>query len=195
LAFLVTALSVLAIPGLARAQLVSAAATPPANTLDGQLVLALPAALPTGLSAGVGMAYTRLASRGGTLAFGARASWSTATEYSPTETVRNDDLRLRLFGVVQRAAGRGLFALRLSAGGTLVYEDRTRAPGNRAVLAGSALDTAAWSLLPAADVEAIIVLRVWESWGMSVSGGPTVHIVNGAARAGWSSGLGVTWQH
>jgi hypothetical protein len=49
--------------------------------------------------------------------------------------------------------------------------------------------------LPAADAEGVVFLRVWESWGMSVSGGPTLHIVNSSARWGWTSGLGVLWQH
>jgi hypothetical protein len=195
LAFAVAMVFVLAGPARSRAQIVSGLSAPARNTLEGQLVLALPAALATGLSTGVGASYTRFATKNGTLALGARASWSTATEYTLTEAVRNDDIRLRLCGMVQRPAGRGSFALRLSAGGTLVYEDRTRAQGNRAGLTGSALETTTWSMLPAADAEGVVFLRVWESWGMSVSGGPTLHIMSSGARWGWTSSLGVTWQH
>lgn len=185
----------LAYPARLSAQELSGISSPAKGTLDAQLVLALPAALATGLSTGVGASYSRLATKSGTFAYGASASWSTATEYTLIDAVRNDDIRLRLCGIIQRPTGRGVFALRLSAGGTLVYEDRTRAQGNRAGLSGSALDTTTWSMLPAADVEGVVFLRVWESWGMSVSGGPTLHIVNSGARWGWSSGLGVTWQH
>ena len=176
----------------ARAQEVSPA---PRNTLDGQLVLALPAAMQTGMTAGVGVAFTRVATRGGMLAWGVRASWSTATEYSLTDTIRNDDIRLRLYGQLQHVVGRGLFGLRVGLGGTLVYEDRTRDQAARAGLSGCQAENTSWSMLPAADIEAIVVLRVWNSWGMSVSGGPTLHWLDGGTRAGWTSGLGVTWQH
>jgi hypothetical protein len=167
----------------------------PRNTLEGQLVLALPAALQTGMSTGVGAAFTRVATRGGMLAWGASASWSTATEYSPcspTYVVSNDDIRLRLLGQLQHAVGRGLFGLRVGAGGTLVYEARTLAQGARLGYSGA---STSWAMLPAADIEGIVVLRIWNSWGMSVSGGPTLHGLHGRVRAGWSSGLGVTWQH
>ncbi len=130
----------LAYPARLGAQALSGASSPAKGALDAHLVLALPAALATGLSTGVGANYSRLATESGTFAYGASASWSTATEYTLIEAVRNDDIRLRLCGLVQRPIGRGVFALRLSAGGTLVYEDRTRAQGNRAGLSGSALE-------------------------------------------------------
>ena len=178
----------------AQAQTVVADNTIPKNTADSQLVLALPAALPTGMSAGVGAGFSRRATAGGTLAWGARASWSTATEYTLVDTVRNDDIRLRVCGLVQHNAGRGSFGLRVGAGATVVYEGRTRAQGNRAGLSGSALETTAWYLLPAADLEGVVVLRVWKSWGMSLNGGPSLHLIDGSVHAGWSSGLGVAWQ-
>jgi hypothetical protein len=178
----------------AQAQTLVAENTIPKNTLDSQLVLATPAELSTGMSAGVGADYSRRITAGDGLALGARASWSTATEYTRIDTVRNDDIRLRLYGLVQHNAGRGSFGLRLGAGATAVYEGRTRAQGVRAGLTGSALETTAWYLLPAADLDVVVVLRVWRSWGMSLSGGPTVHLVDGSIHAGWSSGLGVSWQ-
>ncbi len=178
----------------ARANTGSGAHLPPSNTLDAGLVLALPAALQTGTSAGVGVEFLRSARASGMFAWGARASWSTATEYSLIDSVRNDDLRLRLCGAVQHLAGRGSFGLRVGIGATAVYEARTRAQGSRAGLSGSALETTAWYLLPAAEVDAVIFLRVWNAWGMSLSGGPTVHLIDGSARAGWDSALGVMWQ-
>jgi hypothetical protein len=177
-----------------RAQTLVAENTIPKNTLDSQLVLALPAALQTGMSAGVGAGYSRRATADGLLSWGARASWSTATEYTLIDTVRNDDIRLRLCGLIQHNAGRGSFGLRLGAGATAVYEARTRAQGSRAGLTGDALEKTDWHLFPAADLEAVVVLRVWNSWGLSLNGGPTMHLIGGSARMGWSSGLGVSWQ-
>ena len=192
---LATSLLVLAFATSARAQPMAEVSSSAKNTIDGQLVLALPAALVTGMSTGVGAAFTHVATRGGLLAWGAHASWSTATEYSLTDTVRNDDIRLRLCGQLQRAVGRGLFGLRVGLGGTLVYEDQTLVQGKRAGLPDSQREISSWSMLPAADIEGIVVLRVWSSWGMSVSGGPTLHGLHNGVRAGWTSGLGVTWQH
>lgn len=177
-----------------RAQMLTAENSVAKNTLDSQLVLALPAALQTGMSAGVGAGFSRRATAGGLLSWGARASWSTATEYTLIDTVRNDDIRLRLCGSIQHVAGRGSFGLRLGAGATVVYESRTRAQGNRAGLTGSDLETTDWSLLPAADLEAVVVLRVWNSWGLSLNGGPSLHVIGGSARMGWTSGAGVSWQ-
>ena len=178
----------------ARAQTLVAENAIPKSTLDSQLVLALPAALQTGMSAGVGAGFSRRATPGGLLSWGVRASWSTATEYTLIDTVRNDDIRLRLCGLIQHNAGRGSFGLRLGAGATAVYEARTRAQGSRAGLTGSDLETTDWYLFPAADLEAVVVVRVWNAWGLSLSGGPTVHLIDGSARAGWSGGLGVSWQ-
>ncbi len=175
-------------------EVASAAMPPPKNTVDGGLLLASPAALQTGMSAGVGLGYFRAATASGWLAWGARASWSTATEYTLTDTVRNDDIRLRLCGVLQHIAGRGSFGLRLGVGATAVYENVTASQGSRAGLTGSALETAKWYLMPAADLEGVVFLRVWHAWGMSLAGGPTLHLLDGSARYGWTSQLGVLWQ-
>jgi len=178
----------------ARAQTLVADNPIPKNTLDSQLVLALPAALQTGMSAGVGAGYSRRVTAGGLLSWGARASWSTATEYTLVDTVRNDDIRLRLCGLIRHNAGRGSFGLRLGAGATVVYEDVRATQGSRAGLTGSALENSKWYLLPAVDLEGVVFLRVWHAWGMSLAGGPTLHLFDGSARYGWSSALGVLWQ-
>jgi len=176
------------------AQTLAAENTIPKNTLDSQLVLALPAALQTGMSAGVGAGFSRRATADGLLSWGVRASWSTATEYTLVDTVRNDDIRLRLCGLIQHNTGRGSFGLRLGAGATAVYENVKASQGSRAGLTGSALENSKWYLLPAADLEGVVFLRVWHAWGMSLSGGPTLHLLDGSARYGWSSALGVSWQ-
>ncbi len=157
--------------------------------VDGGLVLALPAALPTGLSSGVGSGV----SLGGTLAWGASASWSSATEYSLTSSVRDDDFRMRGRVALQHAAGRGTFALRLGLGTTLVRESVTRDQGARAGLSGDALQSTAWALLPAADLQGCVVVRILGSFSLAVSGGPSIHLVDGSAHAGWVAALGVTW--
>jgi hypothetical protein len=175
-------------------EIASTAAPPPRNTVDGGLVLALPAALQTGMSAGVGLGFSRAATANGWLAWGARASWSTATEYTLIDTVRNDDIRLRLCLGIQRIMGRGSFGLRLGLGATAVYENIMTSQGSRAGLTGSALETSKWYLLPAADLEGVVFLRVWHAWGMSLTGGPTLHLLDGSPRYGWTSQLGVLWQ-
>lgn len=158
--------------------------------IDGGLVVAKPAALPTGLSSGVGAGVTL----GRTLAVGARIAWSTATEFTSSWIVRQSDLKLRAVAALQRAAGRGTFSLRLAAGGTLVHETRTRDQGERAGLTGDELRTTAWEMLPGADLELAVALRVVGPWVAILSGGPSVHLQRGDARSGWLASLGVAWQ-
>ncbi len=185
-------------PASASAQAITAAAaaqwSPPSHIVDAQLFLATPAALTTGLSEGVGLSYLRPILGSPVFAWGARASWSTATEYSLVDTVRNDDIRLRLCALAQHLVGRGGFGLRLGLGATTVYEARTRDQGARVGLTGSALEATNWYLYPAADLDGVVLIRVWNGWGMSLSGGPTLHLIDGSARAGWSTGLGVAWE-
>jgi len=129
-----------------------------------------------------------------TLVYGARASWSTATESTMAWTVTHRDLRMRVTGGLQHVAGRGTFGLRLGLGGTLVHEARLRNQGDRAGLTGDDLSTSALAMLPAADLEAAVSLHVWHEWLLSVSGGPSIALDGDRARAGWTAGLGVAWQ-
>lgn len=158
--------------------------------IDGGLVAARPAALPTGLSSGVGAGFTH----GCWLAWGARASWSTATEYTSSWIVRQQDMKLRAVAALQRPAGRGTFSLRLAAGGTLVHETRTRDQGERAGLSGDELRTTALRLLPGGELEAAVALRVAGPWVAALSTGPSMHVMGGDARAGWVGFLGVAWE-
>jgi hypothetical protein len=158
--------------------------------VDGGLVLGFPAALPTGLAKGVGVGVTT----GRQLAWGARASWITATESSLPWTVTHSDLRLRITGALQKAAGRGTIGLRLGLGGTLVHESRVRNQGMRAGLTGSDLLTSAFSMLPAADLDAVIGIHVAGPWLLMMSGGPSVDVFESKLHAGWSAQLGVAWQ-
>jgi hypothetical protein len=160
--------------------------------VDGGLVVGFPAALPTGLSKGVG-AGVSMAARPW-LAWGARVSWVTATESSLPWTVTHSDLRLRATGAVQKAAGRGTLGLRLGIGGTLVHESRLRNQGMRAGLSGSELETSSFAMLPAADLDAVIGLHVAGPWMMMMSAGPSVDIFESKLHAGWSAQLGVAWQ-
>jgi hypothetical protein len=190
---LVTALTVGAAPALA---------APPADdpmfrvaaggrlAVDGGLLVGLPAALGTGLSTGIGAGV----SLGDRLAWGARVSWSTATESSLPWTVTQADLRLRATAAIQQRAGRGRFALRLGLGPTIVHESRLRNQGMRAGLTGSDLETSSWVALPAADLEAVVALHVAGPWLFLLSGGPSLAIVDGNARWGWTAQLGAGWQ-
>ena len=181
----IAALLSIADPAIGRAE------EPPGNLLiDGGLSAARPAALPTGLSSGVGAGVTH----GRTFAWGARAAWSTATEYTSSWIVRQSDMKLRLVGALQHAAGRGTFGLRLGVGGTLVHETRTRDQGERAGLTGDDLRTSVWQLLPGGDLELAVALRVVGPWVTVLSGGPSLHLKGGDPRAGWTGSLGVAWQ-
>lgn len=109
-------------------------------------------------------------------------------------SVTHSDLRLRLTGAVEQAAGRGTFGLRLGAGGTLVHESRVRSQGARAGLTGSELETSTFTMVPAADLELVVSLHVLGPWLLIVSGGPSLALVDGEASAAWIGQLGVAWQ-
>jgi hypothetical protein len=159
-------------------------------TVDGGLVLGLPTVLDTGLATGLGGGVMF----GHTLSFGVRASWASATESSLAWTVTHMDVRLRAAVAIARDAGRGRFALRLGLGPTFVDENRVRNQGMRAGLTGSALQTSAFDAVPTADLEAVVAVHIAGPWLLMVSGGPSVSIEGGAARAGWTAQLGTGWQ-
>ena len=159
-------------------------------TVDGGLFFGLPTALGTGLSSGIeaGVARGRL------FAWEARASWSTATESSIPWTVTQSDLRLRIGGALQHALGRGRVGLALRLGPTIVHETRDRNQGTRAGLTGSDLETSAYSILPAGDLVATVAIHVAGPWLLTMGGGPALVVLDGSARAGWTTQIGVGWQ-
>ncbi len=158
--------------------------------VDGGLLVGFPAALPTGLTRGLGAGVTY----GHRFTAGARVSWSRATESSTAFEVTHSDLRLRITGGVEHLAGRGSLGLRLGLGGTLVHESRLRSQGMRAGLIGDDLSTSAFAMLPAVDLEGVVAVHVFGPWLMTVSGGPTAELLDGSAHGGWSAELGVAWQ-
>jgi hypothetical protein len=158
--------------------------------LDGGLVMAPPPTLGTGLATGVGAGVTY----GRRAALGLRASWATASESSLVWIVRHDDFRLRAAGAVQRALGRGVVALRLGLGATIVHESRTRIQAMRAQATASDLMSSATAALPAGEVEAVVSVHVAGPWLLVVSGGPSAFVWDGALRGGWTGQLGVGWQ-
>ncbi len=159
--------------------------------VDAGLTVGLPTALPTGLARGIGAGVTL---GGCPFRWGARAAWVTATESTMAWSVTHSDLRLRLTGAVEQAAGRGTFGLRLGAGGTLVHESRVRSQGARAGLTGSELETSTFTMVPAADLELVVSLHVLGPWLLIVSGGPSLALVDGEASTAWIGQLGVAWQ-
>lgn len=160
-------------------------------TIDGGLVVGFPTALPTGMSKGIGAGITF---GDCPLRWGARAAWVTASESTLAWQVTHSDLRLRLTGSAQHDAGRGSLGVRFGAGGTLVHESRLRNQGDRAGLMGDALETSAFVLVPAADLEAVVGLHVIRSWMIVISGGPSLAIVDGGPHWSWTAQLGVAWR-
>jgi len=158
--------------------------------VDGGLVVGFPAALPTGLTRGIGGGF----SSGCILAWGARASWTTATESTTAWTVTQSDVRLRLTGAVQHTARRATVALRLGLGATIVHETRTRNQGMRAGLTGSELRTTALATIPAAELAAVIRVHIAGPWALTVAGGPSIDVHDSGVHGGWSAELGVAWQ-
>jgi hypothetical protein len=151
-------------------------------TIDGGLFLALPTTLGPSLSTGFGVGVLR----GGTFAWGARASWSTATESSILWTVTQWDLRLRLDGAVQRRIGRARVGLQLGVGPTIVHETRDRN--------SSTIEATDSAFLPAGELEAFLALHVFGPWLCVLRGGPSAVIDGGALHGGWVSLIGVGWQ-
>lgn len=164
---------------------------PPAPaSIDGAVAVAKPAALPVGLSRGLELGVDWDAPAW----LGLRAGWSRATEHTLTHTVSHGDTRLRIVGGLRHRAGRGTLGVGLRLGATLTHESRLRDQGERAGLEGAALRTSAWRLLPAADLELAIAVRVYRRWGVAVSAGPSVHLDGRDAIGGWFASAGVTWR-
>lgn len=168
-------------------------AVKPAGALvvDAGVIVGMPAALPTGLARGVGVGITHTC--GCRLAYGALASYESAAESSETWMVTHSEVRLRATGSVRYDDGRGTLALRLGAGASIVHERRERAQGMRAGLMGSDLLQTGTRALPAVDLEAVVGLRIVGAWGLVVAAGPTVTVLDGGVRGGWTGELGVAW--
>jgi hypothetical protein len=156
--------------------------------VDGGLILGFPTALPTGLSRGIGAGVTFGSCP---LRWGARAAWVTATEATRAWSVTHSDLRLRVTGSAQHDAGRGSFGLRLGAGGTMVHESRSLNQGMRS---GDTHVASVFSMVPAADLEAVVSLHVIGPWLLTMSGGPSAALVSGQLHGSWIAELGVAWQ-
>ena len=160
-------------------------------TVDGGLLLALPTALGTGLSSGVGLGVTR----GRLLAWEARASWSSATETSIPWTVTQDDVRLRGGVALQHDLGWARVSVRLGLGPTIVHESRSRNEGARAGVTGAALESSSTEVFAAGEVEAVVALHIFGPWLLVMNGGPGLAIdSSGSGHGGWLSQIGVGWQ-
>jgi len=160
--------------------------------IAGGLLVAKPAVLDGSMSTGLGVDVVRHC--GCTLEYGAQLGWSRASGTSTAWSVTHDDLRLRAIGGVRRAAGRGAFSLRMGLGTTVVHEGRERNQGERAGLMGEDLRTSAWRAIPAGDLEVVVSVHVAGRWMAVIGGGPSLYLVDGDVRAGWSAQLGAAWQ-
>jgi hypothetical protein len=152
--------------------------------------MSTPAALATGFSTGVaaGASFGRL------VAWGLRTSLSTASESSVAWRVTQADVKLRATAALQRQVGRGRLALRLGLGPTIVRETRLRNQGMRAGLTGSDLQTSSVRAFAAGDLEAVVGVHIAGAWLLTTSAGPSLTLVDGGARWGWTAQIGVGWQ-
>jgi hypothetical protein len=157
--------------------------------VDAGLLIGQPAALPTGITTGIGAGVTREC--GCLFSYGVRASWSSETDLSTVWTLTHWDMRVRAIGSIRHTAGRGTLALRLGVGPTFVREDRYLTQGMRA---GNLQETTAFAMLPAGELEAVVGLHIAGPWLAMVSAGPTLDVVNDKLRGGWIAQIGVGWQ-
>jgi hypothetical protein len=160
--------------------------------VDAGLVVGLPAALPAGITSGVGAGITREC--GCLFSYGARASWSTETANTDVWAVTHRDMRLHAFGMIRHTAGRGMIGLRLGGGPTFVHEHRVRDQGMRAGATGDALETSTTATLPQAELEVVIGLHLAGPWLALISAGPSLEVLDGSLRGGWTAQIGVGWQ-
>lgn len=161
--------------------------------LDAALYVATPSQLPAGMSTGIAAGVTR--GCGCSLAYGARVSWSQLTESSPIWSVSQWDMKLRASGALRHRAGRGVLSLRLSAGATIVREDRVRNQAMTAGLTGGAFETKAYALMPAGELEGVIALHIAGPWLAIVSAGPSLLVdPSGGVRGGFVAEMGIGWQ-
>jgi hypothetical protein len=160
--------------------------------VDAGLVVGLPAALPAGITSGVGAGITREC--GCLFSYGVRGSWSTETANTDVWAVTHWDMRLHAFGMIRHTAGRGMIGLRLGGGPTFVHEHRVRDQGMRAGATGDALETSATATLPAAELEAVVGVHVTGSWLALISAGPSLEVLDGSLRGGFTAQIGVGWQ-
>lgn len=194
----------LALPAGVRAEEVPAVQAPGAATetspqlppagrgqaVEAGLLAGRTAALGTGQTVGLFAGWQQAGPR---LGWGARLSWSQATEHTLTWAVTHDELRLRAVGSLRGEAGRGTWHLRLGLGATVVYESRERHQSARLTESGLPLTESAWGLLPAGDLELGVTLRLAGAWAVVVAGGPSAHLLDGAVEPGWSGTVGAAW--
>ena len=150
------------------------------------LIVGFPTALPTGLSRGIGGGMTV----GRAHFAGARASLGDRDRIGARLAGHPLDLRFRVAAQpsTMRGAARSDF---VGAGGTLVHEARERNQGMRAGLMGDALETSAFPIVPAAELEAVVSVHMVGSWLLVMSGGPSVALVGGSdSMAAGSPSLG-----
>ncbi len=162
--------------------------------VDLGLHIALPAALPTGQSNGLGLAVE---GGGRTLRWVGVVSTGWIEEYSKNWTVSHTELRARGGLGARTVLGRGLFMIKLLGGATVVSERRDRHQGARLGVAASDLTTSSLNVFAAVDVELGAAVEIARGWGVAVFAGPTLHFGAPVADGlGWSGRVAVRrwWQ-
>lgn len=125
------------------------------------------------------------------LAVGGEALWLRATEHSASWEVTQDDLRVRLVLDGMVARGRGAWLLRIGVGATAVVESRLRHQSER-LLEGGIHDSGV-ALLPGAEAQFGVALRIVGHVGVRLRVGPALHLANGAPQLGVLGTLEGAW--
>ncbi len=173
-----------------------ARAAPPAGPDSVGLGLAAgqPAMLPAALGQGLTLSATplRIADAGSTrLAAGAELLWLRAVEHSPSWQVTQDELRVRLVVDGELERGRGRWLLRLGLGATTVWESRLRHQSERLVDGG--IHSSGLALVPGAELQVGVALRIVGHVGVRLRVGPSVHLGEAATGVGALGTLEAAW--
>ena len=171
------------------APLAEAATESSATFWHASLLAAMPTALQTGMATGVVI--------GAESAFGPRlgvaVGWAQAAEYTASWHVGHDELRIRATGSARFGAGRALMLVRVAVGATAVHELRVHNQAGRLGVSVPA-DQRAWAIVPAAELDLGVFVRLIGQWGLTVAGGPALRWVDAAGAAGWQTTIGAGWQ-
>lgn len=161
--------------------------------LEGSVTTALPASLQTGMAVGVAANWLTAPFATQWLQTGVSVGWGATTEYSPSWSVRHDELRARAVVAIEHQRGAGAVGVRLAAGATAIHEARDRAQAGRLGETGSALAVRTWAVQPGLDLSATATVLPLPAWGVGVALGPTLHGGSGDVRWGWQGAVTLRW--
>jgi hypothetical protein len=128
---------------------------------------------------------------------GVRARLGTVGEDDPVWHIEHTELRVSALLALVHTIGRGEVSLGLSLGGVALHEVRTRHQAERLASAGLDPETTAWSIGPQGAIEAGVRVFVFEGFGVSIDGGPSLGVVpmsgGTATHVGFAAALSVAY--